>query len=126
MKKLILSAALLCAAVTFSQAQDRPQREGMRNPEDMAKRQVERLDKELKLTTVLKDSLNKWFLASGKKQQELFKDEKESREVKMEKWKAMREDQQKKIKAILTPEQRTKYEEMAKNRPEQRQRRVQN
>jgi len=126
MKKLILSAAILCAAVTFSNAQDRPQREGTRNPEEMAKRMVERLDQELKLSPAQKDSILKWNQASAVKQQAIFQDEKESREAKMEKMKALREEQQTKIKSILTDEQKVKYEEMSKRTPERGQRRQKN
>lgn len=126
MKKLILSAAILCAAVTFSNAQDRPQREGARNPEEMAKRMVERLDQELKLSPAQKDSILKWNQASAVKQQAIFQDEKESREAKMEKMKALRQEQQTKIKSILTDEQKVKYEEMSKRTPERGQRRQKN
>ncbi|MGN5955637.1 hypothetical protein ACP6L2_13580 [Sphingobacterium lactis] len=126
MKKLILSAAILCAAVTFSNAQDRPQREGTRNPEEMAKRMVERLDQELKLSPAQKDSILKWNQASAVKQQAIFQDEKESREAKMEKMKALRQEQQTKIKSILTDEQKVKYEEMSKRTPERGQRRQKN
>lgn len=126
MKKLILSAAILCAVVTFSNAQDRPQREGTRNPEEMAKRMVERLDQELKLSPAQKDSILKWNQASAVKQQAIFQDEKESREAKMEKMKALRQEQQTKIKSILTDEQKVKYEEMSKRTPERGQRRQKN
>ncbi|MGV6945951.1 hypothetical protein [Sphingobacterium kyonggiense] len=126
MKKLILSAAILCAAVTFSNAQDRPQREGTRNPEEMAKRMVERLDQELKLSPAQKDSILKWNQASAVKQQAIFQDEKESRDAKMEKMKALRQEQQTKIKSILTDEQKVKYEEMSKRTPERGQRRQKN
>lgn len=126
MKKLILSAAILCAAVTFSNAQDRPQREGTRNPEEMAKRMVERLDQELKLSPAQKDSILKWNQASAVKQQAIFQDEKESREAKMEKMKTLRQEQQTKIKSILTDEQKVKYEEMSKRTPERGQRRQKN
>ncbi|GAA4144100.1 hypothetical protein GCM10022216_26670 [Sphingobacterium kyonggiense] len=126
MKKLILSAAILCAVVTFSNAQDRPQREGTRNPEEMAKRMVERLDQELKLSPAQKDSILKWNQASAVKQQAIFQDEKESREAKMEKMKTLRQEQQTKIKSILTDEQKVKYEEMSKRTPERGQRRQKN
>ena len=120
MKKIILSAVLLCTAVTFSMAQDRTQGNRNRNPEDMAKRMIEHLDKELTLSPVQKDSISKWSQSFSKKQQELFKNEGESREARMEKMRVIRDEQTSKIKSILTAEQKVKYEAMTKRNEAQR------
>jgi len=120
MKNLFLTAIALCLGITLSMAQDRPQRGEMPSPEERAKKMIEHLDKELKLTQEQKDSITVWNVGFAKEQQELFKNESESREEKMEKMKTIREAQSTKIKSILTPEQITKYEEMSKRMQERK------
>ncbi len=114
MKNFLFTAIIMCFVVTLSKAQDRPNRQNMPSPEERAKRMIEHLDKELKLTKVQKDSITKWNTSFSKEQQALFSDDKESREKRMEKFRAVREKQTAKIKSILTPEQAKKYDELNK------------
>ncbi|MFZ4261444.1 hypothetical protein ACFRAE_05335 [Sphingobacterium sp. HJSM2_6] len=114
MKNFLFTTIMLCLAINLSKAQDRPNRQNMPSPEERAKRMIENLDKELKLTKIQKDSITKWSTSFSKDQQALFSNDKESREARMEKFKAVREKQTAKIKSILTPEQAKKYEELNK------------
>lgn len=112
MKKLIIAALLVVSISTFAQdKKERPQRADMEKmtPEQRNEKRVERMTKELNLDTKQQDQLKQLYAeeaqareaqkanAKGKKGQ--------GREMMAEQRKASEE----KMKAILTPEQLTKW-----------------
>ncbi|MDR1738574.1 MAG: DUF4890 domain-containing protein [Candidatus Symbiothrix sp.] len=108
MKKSVFTALLLCAStMIFAQ----PGQRGQVNPEEMAKRQTERMKTELKLSdeqVVLVDSIN---VAYAKKQAELFQSSGDDREAMREKMMALNTEKNKAIEAVLTEEQVKKFKE---------------
>lgn len=117
MKSLITILALIftiCLA-NAQQGGNRPQR----NPEEMAKMQLERLTKELSLTQSQQDSIHKYLLANSKEVQKIYKEnavQSGNREVYIKTMQDLREKQTKKIKTFLNEEQVKKYDELAKQR----------
>jgi len=77
---------------------------------------------ELNLTPEQKTKVTALFEQESKKRQELRADTTLSREEKREKGRAMMAEQEKKLKAILTPEQTEKWQKMREQfRPRQQQ-----
>ncbi len=102
-------AAALTAAPAMAQGGGGGGR-GMMTPDQ----QVERLDTALTLTADQKTSIKAIFEASMKDQMALRQDTSLSDDDRRAKMTAMREAQTAKIKAVLTDEQKTKYDEMMK------------
>ena len=73
---------------------------------------MERLTEELKLTDAQKPKVKAVLEATAKKGQELRGDTSVPREELREKMQAIREQENKQLKEILTPDQYTKYEKM--------------
>ncbi|HTL55142.1 MAG TPA: Spy/CpxP family protein refolding chaperone [Candidatus Limnocylindrales bacterium] len=83
---------------------------------------VDRMASELNLTPEQKTKVTALFEQESKKRQELRADTTLSREEKREKGRAMMAEQEKKLKAILTPEQTEKWQKMREQfRPRQQQ-----
>ncbi|MDO6437997.1 hypothetical protein Q4534_11285 [Cyclobacterium sp. 1_MG-2023] len=101
MKKLIMICALVAATVVHVQAQRQGDREI--NPEKMAERMTQRMDEKLDLTEEQEEQINALFLEQAISR-------KESREAEREEIKAAREAHQQKLEAILTPEQKEKWD----------------
>ncbi len=112
---LALGGLLACTMTV--RAQDA--KEGKKGRGPMMQQNLDRMSEELKLTDDQKTKVKALFEEQGKKMRELREDTSLSQEQRREKAQAMREDNNKKMKAILTPEQFTKYEKM---REEMRQR----
>ena len=69
MKKLFFAVAIMMVS-TFSFAQGFGGGQGMNmNPEDMAKRQVDRINQTVELTKAQQDTLTVYFVAQSKAQQ---------------------------------------------------------
>ena len=124
MKKLsIVLSLLMVATISFAQApggQGFPGGGQMNfNPEDMAKRQAERLQQQLELNKTQYDSLYVFFLAQSKEQQKQREQMRQGgqqpqqmdREAMMERFQKQREAQEAKLKTILTEAQFKKYQE---------------
>ncbi|MES2240692.1 MAG: hypothetical protein V4497_10595 [Bacteroidota bacterium] len=113
MKKLIIAALLVVSVSTFAQDEkkERPQRADMEKmtPEQRTERRVERMTKELNLDATQQEKLKQLYADEAKNreaQMANMKDKKgQGREMMAEQRKASEE----KIKAILTPEQLTKW-----------------
>ena len=114
MKSLITSLVLILS-VAFASAQDRGNRT-QRNPEQMAKMQVERLTKELNLSQTQQDSIHKYVLSNAKEQQEIFKNAGDDRDAARKSIQSLREKHTQKVKSFLNEDQINKYDELAKQR----------
>ena len=107
MKKISLIAALalggLIACSTLVSAQDAPKdaKKGKRGPN------IEQLSTQLDLTAEQKPKVKELLDDTAKKTQDLTQEDRRG-----EKGKAIRDEQSKKMKVILNPEQWTKYQEM--------------
>src|SRR5574344_1257196 len=129
MKKLFFAVAILMVS-TFSFAQGFGGGQGMNfNPEDMAKRQVDRLNEQVQLTKAQQDTLTTFFLAQSKAQQARREKMQQDgggqqmgqgfSEEMMKEMQAQREAQTAKIKSVLTPEQFQKYQKAEEERRQQ-------
>lgn len=107
--------------VGISQAQERGGRQN-RTPEEMAKMQVERLTEQLALNKTQQDSIYKYTLELSKSQREIMQSAGDNREGAMNKMRDLREAGDKMIKNFLTEEQAKKYETLAKERQQRRNR----
>jgi protein CpxP len=118
MSKLSLVAAMalggLVVCSTLATAQDStnaPDKKGGKR--GMSVDQVmERYTEQLSLTDAQKPNVKTVIEDSKKKRRELFRDSSLDQEQKREKFRAVMDDQNKKMKEILTPDQFTKYQEM--------------
>ena len=113
MNRLSLIAAMalggLVACSTVATAQDAPKKKGRPTVEQ----QMERLTTELSLTAEQKPKVEAVVKETNKKMQEIFNDSSTDRSQMREKMQPIREEQTKKMKAILTEEQFKKYQEMS-------------
>ena len=118
MKKLSLIAALavgaLLACSTVAMAQDTNQtpQQGRKKGFPSVEQQMERLTTELSLTDEQKPKVEAVLKDSQKKRQDLFSDQSMDRQERRDKMTALREEQTKKLKEILTPDQMDKYTKM--------------
>ncbi|MDB6122948.1 MAG: hypothetical protein JWQ71_1941 [Pedosphaera sp.] len=118
----VLTLGSLVAFSTLSRAEDAPAkpdakhgpREGGPGRGDMMKKMAE----ELNLTDDQKEKLKPIMQEQGEKMKALRDDTSATREDKMAKMKEIRDAGATKIKAILTPEQTTKFEAMQKENQE--------
>ncbi len=114
MKNLITILALVLT-IGFANAQQGGPRQ-QRNPEEMAKMQIERLTKELNLSQSQQDSIHKHILVFSAEQQKVFREAGDNREEAMKSFQAIRDKQSAKIKTFLNEEQIKKYDELAQQR----------
>ncbi|WP_186757064.1 DUF4890 domain-containing protein [Echinicola salinicaeni] len=122
MKRIMFLLVILTVTVLQSEAQQRRERGNM-DPEKMAERVTEHMDKELALSDDQKKEVYALFLESSKKREEMRNQEKKEREAAREKMKADRDAHQTKLKEILSEEQFIKWEEIQKkNRERMRER----
>ncbi|MGV3706656.1 MAG: hypothetical protein ACO1NU_14885 [Arcticibacter sp.] len=108
MKKNLLLIAFLVATISFSQAQQRPQR----NPEEMAKRSLEMLDKRLSLTDDQKTKISAILLTQSKAMDSLRNaaGAQGDREAMRSQMRGFQQQNQEKIKEVLTDVQKKSYE----------------
>ncbi|WP_256011529.1 hypothetical protein [Desertivirga xinjiangensis] len=121
MKKIFLAFALLVGSLSYSQAQQ----QAPRTPEERAKTQSQRLADRLKLDAEQKSKLEAIFLAQAKSVDSLRATTAEvaDRRQSFEKMRPIREQADKKIKALLNDEQKkayATYQEEMKSRMENR------
>ncbi|MDX8339582.1 hypothetical protein SLH46_10335 [Draconibacterium sp. IB214405] len=121
MKRLVFLFVVVLLGTTMTMAQNRG---GQRqfDPETMAKRQTEQFKTDLKLNDTQAEKMEKVLLASykemGAARQEMSGEE--DRSKMREKMTAMRADQEKEIKKILTDEQFEKYQKIMEERRSRR------
>ena len=121
MKKIgfLLIAVLLGTAMSMAQPG------GQRNmdPEEMAKRQTEQLKEALGLNKDQEKKVYDLSLDTSKKRAKMFQEMRDSGggfDGMRDKMQALRDDENKKMKAILTDEQWTKYEKYQEERRNRR------
>lgn len=114
MKNLILVMMMLLPLCAMAQPKTPP------TAEEQAKRQTERLKKELTLTADQETKVKEVYLASATKMSEARKSGEASRETMMAKRKEMQKEEETKLKAILTADQFTKYQALQKKMEEER------
>lgn len=115
MKQGLLTVATILVAVVVTFAQQRGGR-GFGNPEENAKQNAERLEKELKLSSVQKDSVYAYSLAQSKAMQQAFQGGNGDRQQMMGKMRELREQTDKKILTVLDDNQKKAYEKLVKER----------
>ncbi len=112
----VFALAGLLAGANLSSAQEANQpkqgKQGEKRGPAIQER-VDRMAEELKLTDEQKTKVKAVFEEQSKKQQELRSESTLTPEQRREKAQSMREEANKKMKGILTPEQYTKYEKRA-------------
>jgi len=108
MKKNLLLIALLAGTISLSQAQQRPQR----NPEEMTKRNLEMLDKRLSLTDDQKAKISAVLLSQSKTIDSLRNTAgaQGDRQAMRSKMQSLQQENQQKIKEVLTDVQKKSYE----------------
>jgi len=113
---LALGTLLVCSNTSYAQQN----KQGKKGRGFSVEQRVDRMSTELNLTDAQKTKVTKLFEAQMTKMRELRSDTDLSQEQRREKMRTMREDNDKKLKEILTPEQWQKYEknrqEMMRNR----------
>ncbi len=109
MAALALGALLASATLASAQTTNAPGRGERRMT---VPQRVDRMASELKLTEDQKTKVTALFEAQAKKRQELRADTSLSRDERREKNRAFMQDQNKKLKEILTPEQFEKWQKM--------------
>jgi periplasmic protein CpxP/Spy len=111
MKKLSLIAALalggLIACSTLVSAQDAPKKEGKKHAS--TEQMLEKMTTQLSLTDEQKPKVKAVLDETAKKMKDLAPEDRQT------KGKEIRSEQNTKLKAILTPEQYTKYQETMQN-----------
>jgi Spy/CpxP family protein refolding chaperone len=120
MKKLSLIAALalgsLLACSTIAMAQDasanKDAKKGGKGGRMSIEQQMEKMTKDLSLTDEQKPKVEAVLKDSAKKRQEIFADTSMDRQQMREKMRPIMEEQNKKLKEILTPDQMEKYTKM--------------
>lgn len=108
---IITTLALGLWASSNSRATAQDQRPGGRRGPSVEQR-MDRLNEELKLTDEQKPKVKAVLEATQKKRQELFTDSSTPPEERREKARALMNEETKKMKAILTPDQFAKYEKL--------------
>lgn len=110
---MIVAAALVLVSLQLSAQQERRTQP---TPEERAQKLTEKMSTELDLSEEQKDQILSLNLDQAKRRQDEIEQQAAERKARMEEMKAHQE----RIKAILTPEQRAKWEEI---RLEQREKR---
>ncbi len=121
LKLIPVFVALALAAVPALRAQDaatdKPEQKRERGPGGGRGPNLDQIAQDLGLTADQKAKIEPILKAHAKQMQDIRKDESASREDKMAKGKAVREDERKQIAAILTPEQLKKFDERRERGP---------
>src|SRR5256885_14310715 len=116
---IVLIAAGLAISAAVGQAADNLDvKPGAATPDRRAgiQARLKQISEQLKLTDEQKEKLKPIFQEQAPKLRELRQNESLSREDKMAKLKELREDLNKKIEPILTPEQKEKWQKFQQRR----------
>jgi Spy/CpxP family protein refolding chaperone len=116
MRKLMLAAiaVVFVCSTALGQQRQRP------SSDDIAKKQTEQMTKNLSLTDDQKAKVDAINLKYAKKQEEAFKSSKEDREAKREEMKKTRDAKDSELKAVLTADQYTKYQQIREEQKNKR------
>jgi periplasmic protein CpxP/Spy len=106
-----IALAVLLTGTTISSAQDAEKKKGGDRTQMMQQR-LDRMSEELKLTEDQKTKVKAAFEAEAKKRQEMRGEGTQTDEQRREAAQKLREEMNKKMKEILTPEQFEKWEKM--------------
>ncbi len=112
---MVLGGLVACSNMASAQDAGKDAKKGKRGMPSI-EQQMERLDKEVTLTDAQKPKVKAVLEEYGKKRQALFTDAGADRQAAREKMKTLTEEQNKKMKEILTADQYKKYEEMMQHR----------
>jgi periplasmic protein CpxP/Spy len=117
MKKIVMIVIGVVMGTTFTLAQPGRGYRDM-NPEEIAKQQTERLKEILDLNEDQEKQVYELNLETNKKRREMFADMRESgnREGMRDKFAQIREEENEKMKEILTEEQWNKYQKYLEER----------
>jgi periplasmic protein CpxP/Spy len=110
MKKLLMIAAIL--TLSFSAFAQRGQQREMSTPEQRAERMTTRMAEQLELTEDQKKEIYKINVENAQKRQVEMEARRAEMEVRRAEMKSQIESQKGQIEAILTPEQKEKWEEV--------------
>ncbi len=105
-----LGALLACTNVSLAQDANKNGKEGKKGRGFSAQARVDRMATELNLTADQKTKLTALFDEETKKMRDLRSDTNSTPEQRREKFRGMREENDKKLKEILTPEQWDKWQ----------------
>lgn len=105
MKKLIIAALLVVSVSTFAQDKNERPRRGNFTPEQ----RVERMSKELNLDATQQEKLKQLYTEEAQAREAQRANAKDKKSQGRENMEAQRKASEEKIKAILTPEQLTKW-----------------
>lgn len=114
MKKIVMVLLVSLFTVSGVFAQQRPKKERLK-PEDLAKRQTELLTKELGLTEEQKEKIYEINLKFAQPTEQEKADRAE-REKRREEFKKRHQDKTESINALLTDDQKAKFEKHQKDR----------
>lgn len=116
MKKLLIICGLLLSVITFANAQDAGRK--MPSPEERAERNTAQLTKKLNLTTDQQAKVKAIYLDQAAAMTKARTESKGDREGMMAKMKTMNEENDAKINALLTDDQKKAYSEWQTERRE--------
>ncbi|SFC04899.1 hypothetical protein SAMN05421747_103264 [Parapedobacter composti] len=112
-QKILFTVAVLLMAVGLSFGQQQRGGRGFGTPEENAKRTTERLAEQLKLSKAQQDSVYAYTLEQGKAMQQAFQaNQNADRQQMMGKMRALREETDEKIRAVLDDSQKKAFEKM--------------
>jgi len=112
MKKLILVIATAFAFSTVIFGQERQKM----SAEEMAKKQTERMEQKLSLTSEQKAKVEAINLKYAKQQQAEFQKKEAERKAKIAEMEKIRNEKNTELKAVLTADQYNKYQEQRKEK----------
>jgi periplasmic protein CpxP/Spy len=110
MKKLLMIAAIL--TFSFTAFAQRGQQREMLTPEQKAERMTTRMAEQLELTEEQKQEIYKLTLENAQKRQEEMEARRAEMEARRSEMKLQIESQKEQIEAVLTPEQKEKWQEV--------------
>jgi periplasmic protein CpxP/Spy len=110
MKKLLMIAAIL--TLSFTAFAQRGQQREMSTPEQRAERMTTRMAEQLELTEEQKEEIYKINLENAQKRQVEMEARRAEMEARRAEMKSQIESQKVQIEAVLTPEQKEKWEEV--------------
>jgi len=127
MKKLGIFVFLMVLGLASAMAQNNPGGSGRRNmdPTERAKEELKQMEENLDLSKDQKDKVYDILLEGNKNRSAMFEEMRNGggdRDAMREKMGKLREEQNTKLKGVLTEKQWTKYEKMMEERRQQFQR----
>ena len=118
MKKVIAMLFAAALSATALQAQDKIRNHDNKSPEEKAKMKTERLDKKLDLTDNQEAKVEQIFLTSAQKMAQLKAQKGNDKKAMGQEFKAIRENTNQQLKAVLTADQWAKKEKLEAERKE--------